>query len=126
MLAQLDNVKAHTAGLNFFPNPFKPVQNGFNEVKEFFQPFRDFIVWCHNIVSDVKSFGFKHWLGDQIFYVIKGILEGILYFDELVFLFPAIGALVLYFFIGANKYTKWIIPLSVGYFCCEMVKATLK
>jgi hypothetical protein len=125
MMAQLDQPSKWAQFKHFFSSPVDGWMKEIDSIKDFFRPFRDFFVWCGRISSDVKEHGFLPWLGDQILYTFKLGFEGILYFDELLFLFPAIAAMVAYFVVGKNKYTRWIVPLWFFYFVAEIMKAQL-
>lgn len=83
--------------------------------------YRDFMDYIHALKTEgffmatfdktPKEFFFG-WLGDASKSVLGFILEN----DEAFLVIPAVAIMFLTFLIGKNKYTKWIVPLWVGYF----------
>jgi murein DD-endopeptidase MepM/ murein hydrolase activator NlpD len=55
---------------------------------------------------------------------LKYILEFIVINNEAFFIIPAILIMFATFMIGANKYTKWIVPLWFGYFVSTLIAET--
>lgn len=75
--------------------------------------------------KDWKEEGFWQAMYDKSFIEVCGDFFKELFRDmgllivangDLIFLIPAIGLIFITFFIGRNKYTRYIIPLLFGYF----------
>jgi hypothetical protein len=119
----LDNSDNHTLMSGFFANgKVKPdnfaVDKDSDGIISNVQSFMDFI-------GEVKKEGLFHAIyGDSFFGVMKNffadlfndLFQFLLSNGDLFFLLPAIFVMFITFFVGRNKYTKYIIPLWFAYF----------
>ena len=86
-----------------------------------FGGFKDFVGFIQS-VGDVGLFQtiygkpFPQVAGEFILNIFKEIGIFITYNGDLLFLIPAIIAMLLTFTVGRNRFTKWIIPLWFLYF----------
>lgn len=103
------------------PQPFV-----FGENTGLFSGTRDFMDFIKSIqevgfFQTVYGKPFSKVLGDFIKDLFHDIGVFILANGDLLFLLPAIGLMLVTFFVGKNRFTRWILPLWFAYFVSRVL-----
>ena len=84
------------------------------EIRNFFEFIDD--VSEHGLIYAIYGKTFPEVMADFFKNLWDYIWKAIISNGDLLFLIPAFIALAATFFVGRNKFTKWIIPLVIAYF----------
>jgi hypothetical protein len=102
------------------------VGNVIANTKDAVQNTNDFMDYIHSLRTDgffVATFDktpkefFFGWIGSALKHGLHFILEN----DEAFLIIPAVVLMFILFFVGKNKFTKWIIPLWFIYFVTSVL-----
>jgi hypothetical protein len=102
------------------------VGNVIANTKDAVQNTNDFMDYIHSLRTDgffVATFDktpkefFFGWIGSALKHGLQFILEN----DEAFLIIPAVVLMFILFFVGKNKFTKWIIPLWFIYFVTSVL-----
>jgi hypothetical protein len=113
-----------------FVNPQSLTNETTQHSTNIIEDFRSFT----NFTSDVKSNGLFHAIyGKSFFEVCEGFFSelfhdigiAILSNSELIFVVPSIVFMFGTWITGRNKFTKWIIPLWIGYLLSKFIYYTI-